>query len=72
LPPIVTKCAHPKKPTQCAAKSKRESSADAERDKPAATDHFLKRDCSLIYRGCAGRPAKQTVENHDPNPTNRK
>src|SRR6266699_1726699 len=47
LAPVVTKCAHPKKPAQSAAKSECDSRANSKRDETTATDRY--RHCGRSF-----------------------
>src|SRR5882724_6896 len=57
LPTVVTKCAHPKKPTQGATMRECEGRSDSKRDKAAATDQSRRPCCGFVHRPRARRPA---------------
>src|SRR5882724_2688754 len=57
LPTVVTKCAHPKKPTQDATKRECEGRSDSKRDKAAATDQSRRPCCGFVHRPRARRAA---------------
>src|SRR6266853_4744460 len=56
LPTVITKCAHPKKPTQGAPKRECQGRSDSERDNAAATDQSLRPGCGFVHRPSARSP----------------